>query len=91
LGLTPSGYYACAVAGAIDRVFGMKMGRTDIPAGDDYMRDQMNIFCRLCGHFGFQWPTRRQKTSPSWKIAYRNFRNRHPGSGRMRSDTVTIG
>jgi len=90
LGLTPSGYYACAIAGGIDRVFGMKMGRKHIPAGNDEMRDQMNVFCPLCGHFGFQWPTRRQKISPSWKIAYRNFRNRHPGSGSMGSDNVAI-
>jgi hypothetical protein len=85
LGLTPSGYYACAVAGGIDRVFGRNMGSIDIPDDDDDMRDQMNVFCRLCGHFGFQWPTRRQKTSNSWKIAYRSFRNRHPGSGSTKS------
>jgi hypothetical protein len=90
LGLTPSGYYACAVAGAIDRVFGMNLGRKNIPASDDEMRDQMNVFCRLCGHFGFQWPTRRQKTSPSWKMAYRSFRKRRLGNGSMQSVNFTI-
>jgi hypothetical protein len=90
LGLTPSGYYACAVAGGIDRVFGMNMGRKNIPDRDDEMRDQMRVFCRLCGHFGFQWPTRFQKTSPSWKIAYRNFRNRRLGEGSTESANSSI-
>jgi hypothetical protein len=85
LGLTPSGYFACAVAGGIDRVFGMTLGRKYLPSADDEMRDQMNVFCRLCGHFGFQWPTRRQKISPSWKIAYHNFRKRHLADGRSES------
>jgi hypothetical protein len=86
LGLTPLGYYACAVAGGIDRVFGMHMGRKDIPAGNDEMRDQMNVFCRLCGHFGFQWPTLRQKTSPSWEIAYQEFQNRIRGDAIQNQD-----
>ena len=90
LGLTPSGYYACAVAGGIDRVFGMHMGRKHIPARDDEMRDQLSVFCRLCGHFGFQWPTRQQKSSPSWKTAYRDYRNRHRVNSRMKSDNDTI-
>ena len=80
LGLTPSGYYACAVAGDIDRVFGMNMGRKNIPASDDEMRDQMIVFCRYCGHFGFLWPTRRQKTSLTWEIAYQAFQNRTKGA-----------
>lgn len=70
IGLTPSGYYVCAVAGGIDRVFGFGLGRETLPPPDDAMVDQMKIFCRLCGHFGFAWPVKMEKMSPTWRRAY---------------------
>jgi hypothetical protein len=70
LGLTPSGYYMCAIAGGIDRIFQYHLGRESIPDPSDSMADQMSAFCRLCGHFGFQWPVRKEKMSPSWRKAY---------------------
>lgn len=76
IGLTPGGYYMCAVAGGIDRVFGFDMGRRRLPDPEDEMRDQMGLLCRYCGHFGFLWPTKRQKTSPAWQAAYRHYRGR---------------
>ena len=72
LGLTPSGYYMCAVAGGIDRIFQYHLGRRQLPDETDDLSDQMAAFCRLCGHFGFQWPTRRIKMSDTWRQAYRN-------------------
>lgn len=78
LGLTPSGYYVCAVAGGIDRVFGYDLGRKTLPPPSDTMTDQMEVFCRLCGHFGFAWPVKKQKISPTWQRAYARLRN--PGS-----------
>lgn len=77
LGLTPSGYYMCAVAGGIDRIFQYNLGRKNLPDFSDTMTDQMSAFCRLCGHFGFQWPVKRQKTSRSWEEAYASFQPRH--------------
>jgi len=76
LGLTPTGYYPCAVAGAIDRVFGFGLGRRHLPEPEDDMRAEISVFCRYCGHFGFLWPTRRQKMSPSWERAYDAYRGR---------------
>jgi hypothetical protein len=70
LGLTPSGYYMCAVAGGIDRVVGYQMGRPNLPAATDAMMDQRAAFCALCGHFGFQWPTRKIRQSRFWRLAY---------------------
>jgi hypothetical protein len=70
LGLTPSGYYVCAVAGGIDRIYGYNLGRKKMPDASDTFSDQMSAFCRLCGHFGFQWPTRRSKQSKTWRMAY---------------------
>ena len=73
LGLTPSGYYMCAIAGGIDRIFQYHLGRESLPGQSDIMADQMSAFCRFCGHFGFQWPVRKEKMSPSWQKAYLNF------------------
>ena len=74
LGLTPSGYYMCAVAGGIDRIFQYNLGRKEIPDESDTLSDQMSAFCSLCGHFGFQWPTRRTKLSKTWRLAYRRYK-----------------
>ena len=70
LGLTPTGYYMCAVAGGIDRIFGYRLGRTDLPGPSETFVDQMTAFCPLCGHFGFQWPTRKVRQSKTWRQAY---------------------
>ncbi|WP_373500791.1 radical SAM protein [Desulfococcus sp.] len=82
IGFTPSGYYPCAVAGGIDRVFGFGLGRKALPAEGDRMLDLLAVFCPLCGHFGFSWPTRRAKFSDTWKRAYAAARKRSaPGPG----------
>ncbi len=73
LGLTPSGYYMCAVAGGIDRIYRYNLGRKKIPDESDSLSDQMSAFCRLCGHFGFQWPTRKSRQSKTWRMAYERF------------------
>jgi hypothetical protein len=73
LGLTPSGYYMCGVAGGIDRIFRYDLGRDKIPVESDLLIDQMAAFCSLCGHFGFQWPTRKIKQSKTWRLAYRRY------------------
>ena len=81
LGLTPSGYYMCAVAGGIDRIYRYNLGRKKVPDESDTFSDQMSAFCRLCGHFGFQWPTRRSKQSKTWHMAYRRFRTKEMETG----------
>jgi len=73
LGLTPQGYYPCAIAGAIDRVFGFGRGRECLPPPGDDMREDLDVFCRLCGHFGFSWPTRRIRMSRTWQQAYARY------------------
>jgi hypothetical protein len=70
MGLTPTGYYMCAVAGGIDRIFGYRLGRPSLPEPSDDFSAQMAVFCPLCGHFGFQWPTRKSRQSPTWRQAY---------------------
>ena len=77
LGLTPGGYYVCAVAGGIDRIFGIGLGRQTLPAEDDEMIDQMQQLCRLCGHFGFARPVKTEKISRTWQQAYLRHRSKH--------------
>jgi hypothetical protein len=81
LGLTPSGYYMCAVAGGIDRIYCYNLGRKKIPDESDTFSDQMSAFCRLCGHFGFQWPTRISKQSKTWRMAYKRINKKEIDAG----------
>lgn len=76
MGLTPWGYYCCAIAGAIDRIFGFDLGRKQLPAKDDSMQDQMRLFCRLCGHFNREWQasTATPRLSRTWRKAYAAYR-----------------
>jgi hypothetical protein len=80
LGLTPQGYYPCAIAGGIDRIFGFRLGRKRLPAPEDDMRDLLERFCPLCGHFGFAWPTKRPRMSVTWRQAYADYHALH-GAG----------
>ncbi|WP_425037299.1 radical SAM protein [Primorskyibacter sp. S187A] len=78
MGLTPSGYYHCAVAGGIDRIFDLKLGRDAVPEISDDMREDMQALCRFCGHFTAQMQEvpAEERLSPSWKDAYANWRTR---------------
>ncbi len=83
LGLTPQGYYPCAVAGGIDRVLNQKNGRQRLPSSDDEMRDLMKSACGLCGRFrdGHYVPPKLrpkilvQQTSMTWKNIYRDWKS----------------
>ena len=59
MGLTPTGYYQCAVAGGIDRLLGGKQGYPALPPEADDMPELARNLCRLCGHFrdGHMIPT----------------------------------
>lgn len=51
MGLTPMGYYPCAVAGGIDRILGAGLGSATLPPDDDDMTRAVENLCRLCGRF----------------------------------------
>ena len=90
VGLTPQGYYPCAVAGGIDRVLGVRRGRTSLPPPEDEMRDLMDAACRLCGRFrdGHYVPDKlrpalmTQKSSPTWIRIYDEWSCRTKSAGR---------
>ncbi len=75
MGFTPQGYYHCAIAGGIDRVFGFKIGRRSIPHPDDSLHDQFGALCGLCGHFCISPPeaTPADGVSRSWRQAYQDW------------------
>ncbi|MBA7510228.1 GTP 3',8-cyclase [subsurface metagenome] len=80
IGLTPYGYYPCAPAGAIDRVFGFDTGRDRLPTEDDDLYDQLKKFCRLCGHFErrFHSKVHRPTMSKTWENAYELYSIKRP-------------
>jgi len=78
-GLTPYGYYLCPIAGGgIDRVFGLDVGRKELPSAGDQMDDQRVLLCRLCGHFKERAAHNTDYCSPTWKNAYRAFARSRP-------------
>jgi hypothetical protein len=79
-GLGPSGYYHCGVAAGIDRIFEWNIGRQSLPSEEDGMEDLAERFCRKCAYFlketGYKEVLAKQVTSPAWKDAYAEYRNR---------------
>ncbi len=73
MGLNMYGYYPCAVAGGIDRIFGFNSARKHLPEKNDQMFDQLNTFCKLCGHFKKHDVINSEKMSKSWKEAYLKY------------------
>jgi hypothetical protein len=79
IGLSPYGYYPCTVSPGIDRVFGLDIGKKRLPAKGDPMTEQLQTFCRLCGHFiPFNLARGRELISPSWVCAYKAYQAESP-------------
>lgn len=84
MGLTPLGYYPCAVAGGIDRILGANLGKSSLPADDDQMVDATESLCRLCGRFKdghfipkpLRPPITDEQISPTWTELYARWRQR---------------
>ena len=89
MGLTPLGYYPCAIAGGIDRIAGWGIGKDTPPANDDDMLETVERACALCGRFrvGHFIPKnlrpvlRESMVSPAWIRLYAVW------SQRTRSET----
>ena len=86
MGFTPFGYYFCAVAGGIDRVAGLGLGRPCLPDEDDDMLDQAERLCGLCGRFldghfiphNLRKPLRGEVMTPTWRRLYAEFAEHPP-------------
>jgi len=84
MGLTPLGYYPCAVAGGIDRITQQRLGRDELPSDDDDMQEAVAPLCRLCGRFkdghfvpkNLREPLLDEQMSPTWQKLYDDWRKR---------------
>lgn len=87
MGLTPTGYYPCALAGGIDRISGDGLGVQSLPDDQDDMLPLAARFCRLCGRFrdGHYIPLQllpaltEETMSPAWAALYARWRQRRSG------------
>lgn len=78
LGLTPLGYFPCAVSGGIERVFRQGLGFRSLPSEHFNMDGILEKSCRYCGHFFSDiYPKRSERfvgdpdfMTKSWKKAY---------------------
>ncbi len=94
MGLTPTGYYPCALAGGIDRVVGIGLGKPGLPDDGDSMLEAARAFCRLCGRFkdGHYIPPElrpaltSEQISPTWQEAYSKWRDQRRGNHEPVSD-----
>lgn len=83
MGLTPMGYYPCAIAGGIDRIAGWHIGYDRIPGSNDDMLKLVEQHCALCGRFhaGHYIPKNLRpklfetKMSKSWSNLYKEWSN----------------
>jgi hypothetical protein len=88
MGLTPLGYYPCAVAGGIDRITGDRLGRAGLPDDGDDMQAALRELCRLCGRFrdGHYVPRNlrpsleEERISPTWRRLYAQWHQRRRGA-----------
>lgn len=88
MGLTPDGYYPCAVAGGIDRILGEQLGLNNLPDDADDMLAQVERLCQLCGRFRdghfIPRPLKAEldgaPVSASWKKLYASWADRQIAS-----------
>lgn len=77
MGLTPLGYYPCAVGGGIDRIFKLNLGTKNLPSSNDDLLYSLNKLCRYCGHFKrlCDPPVKNPTMSKTWEKAYETHIN----------------
>jgi hypothetical protein len=74
------GFYPCAVAGAIDRIFGLDQVISEL---DDVTEAAVvecyQVFCRLCGYYRPIRESSQTILSPAWRTALDRYRARYAG------------
>lgn len=98
MGLTPLGYYPCAIAGGIDRIAGKNLGYSTLPSDHDDMTELCEEMCRLCGHFkeghgmppDLRAPLLTQETSVTWVKMFEDRKRNMRKSHEQRPAIVTI-
>ncbi len=77
IALNMNGYYPCAPAGAIDRIYGYDVGFKRLPS-DENMRELLNMLCGHCGHFLCFNKINLKYNSQSWQTALNNYQKNKP-------------
>jgi uncharacterized radical SAM superfamily Fe-S cluster-containing enzyme len=80
IGLTPYGYFHCAIAGGIERIVNLGHGFKEMPEHPWQFLEMMKDYCQLCGHYlsdAFMERSERigldvspETVSESWQLAY---------------------
>jgi hypothetical protein len=69
------GFYPCAVAGAIDRIFGLNQAIVSLAdVSEAAMTEKYQVFCRLCGYYRPIRENSRTLFSPAWQAALDRYR-----------------
>lgn len=92
MGLTPLGYYPCAISGGIDRIAKLELGRASIPNKNDKMLNEVSELCRFCGRFidghfiplNLRMPLEQETMSQTWKELYTKW---HQTSQHQKNDS----
>jgi len=72
-----AGFYPCAVAGAIDQIFGLNQAIADLAdVSEDAMTEKYQVFCRLCGYYRPIRESSQTVLSPAWRAALDRYRVR---------------
>ena len=72
-----AGFYPCAVAGAIDRIFGPNQAIENlVDVSETAMIEKYQTFCRLCGYYRPIRENDQTLLSPAWRVALDRYRTR---------------
>ena len=87
IGLNHLGYFACGIAGAMERVMPTSYAKHSLTEVDDTMAEQLVYFCRYCGNFSAYHANRgdfmeraekdaapKGMISESWETIYKQWR-----------------
>ena len=80
ISLNYRGFYPCAVAGAIDRIFGLDQAIESLDdVSEAAMIEKFQTFCRLCGYYRPIRESSQTLLSPAWRWAMERYRARQTG------------
>jgi len=94
IGLTPYGYFHCAIAGGMERIMSLGHGLESMPEHPWEMLEMMEDYCKNCGHFlsdTFVERVDRDGSLPppdtvslSWEMAYNQWKRDGDAGSKLR-------
>jgi len=74
LSMNHTGFFPCAVAGAIDRIFGLSQAIKNLDdVSEAAMADKYQVFCRYCGYYRPIRENSHNLLSPTWRTALKRY------------------